>query len=379
MKKRPLLIVCLLATFGCSVAAMAEPKHPNIILFIGDGMGQAQADAASLYRFGLRGQLHFEHLPIQGTVATDSASAGVTDSAAAGTAFATGQKVRNGVISRAIPGDGEPLPTLFELARERGYHTGLVSTAHITHATPAAFVAHQKSRNAYEAIGRDMLAFQPMVMLGGGGRGITPDQASEAGYPAVVTTRRELEAAVHQDEGENARPLIGLFAEGHLPFVYEDLQAEAPAYDRLPHLTEMTLAAMAVLAEHQPYILMVEGARIDHAGHGPGAYPMTQEDRIRLNIYETLALDDAATLATRHACENTLIVVTSDHETGGLEVVESRGKWRFPKVTWSTGGHTDVNVPLAATGPQAERFRGDLDNTDVFRRMLEVIELAESE
>jgi len=156
--RKKINITIILVLLGCILTAeplSATPK--NIILLIGDGMGFEQVKAAGMYLNGKAGTLSFESFPNQAEVTTYSADSSVTDSAAAGTAIATGHKVNNGVISMAYPGDGSELYTLLEYFKERGKSTGLVSTTYMTHATPAVFGAHEPSRNNISEIARDYL------------------------------------------------------------------------------------------------------------------------------------------------------------------------------------------------------------------------------
>ena len=134
--------------------AAAPPK--NVIMMIGDGMGPEQVKAAGMYFGGAAGTLNFESFPNQAQMTTASANSLVTDSAAAATALATGVKVNNNVVSLAIPGDGSELPTMLELLKAQGKSTGLVTSTQITHATPAAFGAHETSRNNRSQIGQEL-------------------------------------------------------------------------------------------------------------------------------------------------------------------------------------------------------------------------------
>ena len=326
----------------------------NVILFIGDGMGFEQVKAAGLYLHGETGTLSFESFPHAGAARTAAADAKITDSAASGTAMATGVKVNNGVISMAIPGDGRELETALEHWRRLGRSVGLVTTTAMTHATPAAFGAHEPSRANADQIARDYLdQTRPDVLLGGGGIGMSPDAAREAGY-TVVTDRAGLLAL---DTDAVAR-LSGQFGESHLPYVYDGCDGT------LPRLPEMTATALAILGRNpEGFFLMVEGGRIDHAGH---------ENHIERNVIETVEFDAAVreALEWTGSREDTLIVVTADHETGGLSVVEGRGQGQFPAVTWSTGNHTDADVPVYATGPNSESVTGVFENTGIFDILL---------
>jgi alkaline phosphatase len=373
MSNRTMIVAVCLVFAGLLLQPTRAEQPPNIILFIGDGMGQMQVDTASLYRHGRVGALRIDQLPVRSTLSTESASSRVTDSAASATAIATGRKVNNGVLSVAIPGDGADLPTIFDVARRQGYTTGLVTTTHLTHATPAAFVAKQAKRSEYAAIGRDMLTFKPLVMLGGGGFGLSPEMAEEAGYDHVVTDKHALRRLANEQHVVSGS-VAGLFGEDHLPFVWYEMQAERSAYEDLPHLRETTAAAVRILQQHQPYILMVEGGRIDHACHGPRVYEqMKPEERLPLCVHETLAFDDAVAEALKLAGDQTLIVVTADHETGGMAILQPGKQGRYSTVTWSTHGHTDVQVPLRAIGPGSEHFAAPLDNTDIFHRLNKIL------
>lgn len=175
-------------------AAFAEPR--SIILCIGDGMGEQEVRAASMYAYGSTGKLVFEQFPHQARIRTATVYGRITDSAAAGTAMATGKKVKRGVISLATSGSSKALQTILEKFEAMGKSTGLVTTSYITDATPAAFGAHEASREYRKRIASDYLkSSRPNVLLGGGGKGMTPERAMQAGY-RVVTNAAELEAAV---------------------------------------------------------------------------------------------------------------------------------------------------------------------------------------
>ncbi len=321
----------------------------NVIFCIGDGMGFEKVKAASMYAHGMVGTLSFEAFPYQGEVTTHSADSPMTDSAAAATAMATGSKVNNGVVSTALPGDGRELYTLLECFKDQGKSTGLVSTTFITHATPAAFGAHEPKRGNLAEIAEGYLnKTRPNVLLGGGGNGMAEAAAKAAGY-AVVTNRDELLSL----DIENVPRVSGQFGDTNLPYEFDGL-------GNLPHLSEMTLTALKLLAKNPTgFFLMIEGGRIDHAGHS---------NDIERNIYETLEFSRTVQVAINWANKrtDTLIVVTADHETGGLKVLENKGKGIFPIVSWSTGGHTTTNIPVYGWGANAACISGVMDNTDFF-------------
>jgi alkaline phosphatase len=330
-------------------AASPDTRVKNIILFIGDGMGLEHIRAAGMYLNGEPGTLIFESFPYQGTVTTHSANKPVTDSAAAATAMATGKKVNNGTISMAIPGDSSELTTLLEYYSSLGKSTGLVTTTFITHATPAAFAAHEPHRLNYNEIAGDYFTqTRPTLLFGGGGFGVSPELARVNNY-TVVTTREELETL-----GPDANLKVsGQFGTGHFP--YED---SFPV--NLPTLKEMTEAALAILANNnQGFFLMIEGGRIDHASHA---------NDIENTVLETIKFHEAVSYAYEWAGlrGDTFIIVTADHETGDLKVLENNGKGNLPGIAWGTGGHTGKNVGIYAYGNRGSLIKNVMDNTDIY-------------
>ncbi|MEE8451233.1 MAG: alkaline phosphatase [Thermoguttaceae bacterium] len=324
----------------------------NVIVMIGDGMGPEHVDAARMF---LGGDIIFDHAEYQAEMTTYSANSAVTDSAASGTAMATGQKVNNGTIGSAIPGDGDELASSLEILQARGKATGLVTTAQITHATPAAFGAHAESRGDYEEIAVDLLTqTRPNVLFGGGGFGMSVDAAMDAGYTVVTDT-----AGLLALDADTWSYVSGQFGTSHMPFEYDGV-------GNLPHLSQMTDVALDLLDDDPDgFFLMVEGGRIDHAGHG---------NDIERNVRETVEFANTVetVLAWAAGRTDTLVIVTADHETGGMSIVTDNGAGQAPEVTWSTNGHTATNVPVYAWGNGADAVNGVLDNTDIFN--LSVVE-----
>jgi len=358
-------VLCLLVVG----AAWAEaPK--NVILFIGDGMGFEQVKAASLYAAGKEGTLAFEPYG-KGEVMTRSVAAGrPTDSAAAATALATGHKTANGRIGTTP--DGRELPTVLECLARRGKWTGLVTTVPITHATPAGFAAHCNNRNEYEKIAADYFErSRPNVLFGAywaDGKGVTEAKARAAGY-AVVRTREALADFVHQSAGAaDTLHVSGQFAAEQLPYehdggIHKGGRANV-SYETAPHLSEMTSVALQILSRSPDgFFLMVEGGALDWACH---------ENHLERAVGETLEFAKAFQIALNWAkgCPDTLILVTADHECGGLKVRKAAPRGQLPKVVWTTGGHTGTNVPLYALGLGSERLEGVVDNTDLFGVMV---------
>ncbi len=334
------------ALTGVVAASVASAQPKNVIFMIGDGMGPAQVQAAAMFAGT---PMSFESLPYQGLVTTYAANNAVTDSAAAATALATGQKVNNNVVSLDLPGDGSELTTLLEHYKALGRDTGLVTTTYMTHATPAAFGAHETSRYNKNQIGSDYLnQTKPNVLFGGGANGMSVSAAQLAGYN-VVTDAAGLLAL-----NTNTQTYVsGQFGTYHLPYEVDGLGS-------LPHLSQMTDVALDIL-DNDPdgFFLMVEGGRIDHAGHS---------NDIARNIGETIEFSNTVQSVLDWAAgrDDTLVIVTADHETGGLNIVADNGVGNLPTVSWSTDYHTAANVPVYAFGAHANQVRTVMNNTDFF-------------
>jgi alkaline phosphatase len=341
----PFVLFCLVLFLP--YIAQAEPN--NVIFLIGDGMGPEQVKAAGMYLNGLPGTLSFESLPYKGELTTGSADNAITDSAGAGTALATGVKVNNGVISKEIPGDSNDLLTLLEFYKARGRVTGLVTTSFMTDATPAAFGAHETSRTNYEQI-TDDYRFQTQVniLLGGGGNGMTSQKFKDLGY-TVVTDAVGLLAV----DTNSTYHLSGQFGTGQMKY-------EADGMGDQPHLSDMALTALNIVDdEPNGFFLMIEGGNIDHAGHS---------NLTKANIFETVEFNKTVRMILNWAAGrgDTLVLVTADHETGGLKVLTNNGDGNLPTVSWSSTNHTAANVPVYAWGVNAEAIYGIMDNTEMF-------------
>ncbi|MCC7147385.1 MAG: alkaline phosphatase [Phycisphaeraceae bacterium] len=336
--------------------AWATPPK-NVIILIGDGMGFEHVKAASIYASGAEGTLSFEQLPYQGQVITNTVSGGTTDSAAAATAMATGHKVIAAAISTAQPPPagsglkwGDPMTTMLEILMAQGKSSGLVSTAQITDATPAAFGAHAMTRSQRAIIANGFLTQNKVnVILGGGDGGyITNTMAQAAGY-TTVANRTQLQAVNTQ----TTTYLTGIFGNDALPY-------EANGLGALPHLSEMATTAIDILDnDPQGFFLMIEGGRIDHAAHA---------NNIAQTVLETVEFSNTVQLVLNWAAgrTDTLVLVTADHETGGLHVLANLGQDVMPTVSWSSTEHTSTKVPVYAWGVNAQMVSGIIDNTDIF-------------
>ena len=308
----------------------------NVILFIGDGMGPVHVEAASLY---LGRPLVFETFPHTSSMTTHSTSK-VTDSAAAATAIATGERVDNEVVSVDLPGDGRELPTVLENWQAQGKATGLVTTSHITDASPAAFAAHEADRDNEDAIALDyFLDTRPNVLLGGGADGASGTLALGAGYTVVIDA-----AEMQTLDTDGVTHLSGQFGEGKMRPINHGREP-------LPSLAQMTETALDVL-DNDPdgFFLMVEQEGTDSYSHG---------NNLELMVDALIELEEAVNTALDWADDHgdTMIIVTADHETGGLQIDQDNGAGELPDVSWEAESrHTDAEVPIYARGPRAPQI-----------------------
>jgi alkaline phosphatase len=302
--------------FSYSVLSFAA-QAKNIILMIGDGMGPAHVHIAWLYTTRQLGRnLVMTEVMDNGCTAymvNDTADSTVTESAAAATQMATGVKVL--ARSIGIGPDGKDLKTILEMAREKGKATGLVTTSGITDATPASFVAHVAQRSEEEKIADQLIKSDVNILFGGRKEFFLPqsekgrrkdgknllNDAKGNGY-LVVETAEEMKQA-------DGKKILGLFNQSNMLFEIDRKGSTEPS------LAEMTTKALEVLSkEGQGFFLMVEAGRIDHAAH---------VHDIGGVIWDTLAFDEAIGVAYgfQKANPDTLLIITADHETGGLIVL----------------------------------------------------------
>ncbi|MBI1372788.1 MAG: alkaline phosphatase [Phycisphaera sp.] len=364
---------CVVCLFVCVGVVGAAGKPTRVIFFIGDGMGPEHVHAARLYA----GEpMSFERLPGHGMVTTRSADNAVTDSAASATAMAAGVKVNNGVIALAIPGDKRPLPTILEQLKARGWATGLVTNDELVGATPAGFGSHAVNRkDAADIVKCYLTQTQPDVLLGGGGGGMDASAFAKAGY-ATATDVASFGAAAKRVAGDKALKLCGVFGPTRFPYRYHDelLPADKREYGvTYPQLADMTTAALNTLdRDPDGFFVMIESAMTDKSGHASGT--KGDADRTGCNVYATVTLSRAvqAALDWAKGRDDVLILVTADHETGGMSIAADNGKGKLPTVKWSHKSHTAVNVDVFSTGPGSERFTGTIDNTDLYKILAEV-------
>jgi alkaline phosphatase len=359
----------------------ADDQPRAIILLIGDGMGVGQRTAARWHAVGQEGQLAMDAMPVSGWSRTGSADSAITDSAAAGTALATGVKTNNRLIS--MDPYSNTLATILEHAQARGMAVGLVTTVQMAHATPAVFASHVPKRSMMTEIASQMMERQVDVLLGGGedeflpsaetgcypqagertdGRNLV-DEAVAVGYTYVCTPTAF--AAVPT----TTTRLLGLFADEGMTRPFS------------PTLAQMTQKSIDILSQDpEGFFLMVEGGQIDWACHANDAANA---------ITDTIDFDAAVAVAQTYAATNpnALVIVTGDHETGGMSVTldqtgdpKEDGPFRMPDdtlfyVNWLTTTHTAANVPTTAQGVFSDLLDQRTDeNTYIYDVMYELVE-----
>lgn len=392
----------------------------NVILFIGDGMGQAHRFAGQLLSAGRDGKLAMDRLAVLGQMGTMSADpqSFVTDSAAAATAIATGVKTVNGAVS--IDPEGRERLTILELARSSGRAVGLVTTCQLTDATPAAFAAHVPHRVDQSEIARQYIERNHVDVLFGGGaahwfpagsclpeslsadglaggigtQGNLVERATALGYEFVSDAPGLEQSLARRARGADGR-LLGLFAAQE--FFVQAAEGLGAIYDPPVSLADLTAAAINVLSQKpEGFFLMVEESAIDRMCHRNNA---------AVTLKGVLELDRAVQVALAFAnrTPNTLVVVTADHECGGMAIAGSEDQpypyepggglldtllagedGPFPVagsdygfvVGWATTGHTAAPVPITAAGPGAEGLAGSIENTDLFHVLVAAMDLA---
>ena len=356
-------------------------KPKNIILLISDGMSLTQVSTYRLLKGGPNERIAVDKFPVSGIVLTHSENAIVTDSASSATAFSTGRKTNNGALG--LDEDNKILENFTEIIDRYGYVSSLISTSEITHATPAAYASHVDLRWKTDEISLQMMESNVMTILGGGRHFFLPEDLGGKRSDGlnlleqmessrmVMTEKKELDSFDHSDLGK----VVGLFADEALR---DKEKPENHVFE--PSSSEMLNFAINRSEKFNEngckgFFIMLEGSQVDWAGHANDLNYLKREMQ---------DFDEAVELALDYATQNqdTLVIATADHETGGL-LIESSSPTDYtaPEVKFSFntgigyGSHTGVPVPVYAYGPGSENFTGTLDNTDIFYAMLEAVNM----
>lgn len=374
-----------------------EGKAKYIFLFIGDGMGNSQVAVTESYMSWKEGklggaQLTFTQFPVFGTATSHSANSNITDSSAAGTAIACGEKTNNGYLG--VDSEGNPIKSMSYDLKEEGYSIGIISSVPINHATPGSFYGHNKDRGGYYAITQEIPAsgFEYFASAGilhyfgpDGNSESSADLLEQQGYDVCFG-----KADFEQSRKNNDR--IVLCQEYNKDVEPKNYDSTGNKPESEITLAEMVQYGIDFLGTDEPFFIMCEGGEIDWACHSNKTLPM---------INATIAFSDAVAVAYefyKQHPDETLIVVTADHATGGV-ALGARGRYNsgFEEldkswqennnsnnldpiankelndralIGWTTGGHTGEPVPVYAVGAGAEKFSGRMDNTEIKGKIL---------
>ena len=338
--------------------AKEEPVR-NVIYMIGDGMGLTHVSMMMLEE-GYR-PTSFDRSQNVALITTYSANNRVTDSAAAGTALASGRKTNNGMLG--MTPDGETFESMMEKAMDEGWKAGLVVTVYLQHATPAAFYAHVPSRNDLDEISEQFVESGVDVAFGGGRKFLAADRGDgktlidelKAKDYRVVYDLQEADAV---DRGR----IVGLFSEEYMPTVLNGRDEN--------YLCDATKKALEILTNNAGrkggFLLMVEGSQIDSEAHANNAQGI---------LAETRDFDRAVGAAMDYADAHpgTLVVVTADHETSGLSITSNETDFTLSDSGvgshFGTTGHSGTMVPVYLYGTGAERINGVMDNTELSKKI----------
>ena len=357
MKKLTILSLVALVMMGmlsaCGNKKEETPEPPkalNVIYFIGDGTALPQVYAGML---ATREDLVFPKFPYIGVVDTHSASNDITDSAAGGTALASDHKTKNAMVG--MNPDSIPVKTLLEVFHEQGKETGLVVTSYITHATPACFYAKVPHRRQYEDIALQMAEADNINLAIGGGMKHFNQRKDSVNL--VERMENELGWKVYDTLANidvTCKKYAVLADDNHMP-------KAAERGDFLPRAVKTALRTLD--GAENGFFLMVEGSQIDFACHANDSAWMVDE-----LVDFSYAIQVALDYAEEHG--NTLVVVTADHETGGLTMPDLQGKYTNVSFCYSTRSHTCLPVMVYAYGPGAEQFTGWMQNTAIKGKIL---------
>lgn len=330
-------------------------KPKNVLLLIGDGMGLGHIQAASTANGGKLNMTNMRHLGFSNTA---SFSPGNTDSGAGGSAIATGVKTFNGALS--VDTTGRAQANIPDLLSKKGIHSGILSTGDASDATPAVFYAHHRDRNASEEISFSLAKNNTIDILIG---------ALPAVFTDSVKYRQLKDSLANNRFTVLASKAAFLSSSEEKLVVYLPDSLMRPVKDgRDDLLSDFLVASIAKLKDRgRGFFIMAEGAQIDYGGHARDLTYVTTE---------TLDFDRAVGEALRFADRNgeTLVIVVADHETGGLSLLDAEPARGAIRANFSSNDHSSAMVPLMAYGPGAQNFTGYFENTEIFKRIMQLFD-----
>jgi len=331
------------------VATMSKPK--NVILMIGDGMGLSQITAGLIINNQQLNLEQFNNIGLHKSFSYDNL---VTDSAAGATAFASGVKTYNGAIG--VTPDTIAAKTLLEEAQDKGLETGLVVSSTIVHATPAAFIAHNRLRKNYEEIAVDVSNHTADVLIGGGKKFFDRRKDEQDLISKMESNGYEVKTFLDGDIQnltlDPSKKILYLTAD-------EDPLPVSQGRDYLVPATELALNRLN--QSENGFFMMIEGSQIDWGGHANNSDYIVSEmidfDHVIGKVLDFAKKD-----------RNTLVVVTADHETGGYAILNGTTAEKI-EPGFSSTYHSATMIPVFAYGPGSEDFRGIYQNTDINKKI----------
>lgn len=357
---RHIIFVALICLFNhTQIAAQNDTIRPkNVIIFIGDGMGLSQISSNILSSKRKTAFESFKHI---GLVKTHSHSNLITDSGAAATAMATGHKTYNNAIG--LNKDSIPVTNLMELAYKNNYNTGILVTSPITHATPAAFYAHSKHRINAEEIALQLCQKNIDLLIGGGRESFFDRESDEMNL--IDSLKRK--GYLVFDITEERLPDLNTISSKEKMIYFSSDFLPAGAISGREYLPFYCSSAPQFLRKKDKdgFFLMIEGSQLDMSLHSNSSIEFVEEMKDTEESIERL-------LKFVKQDKETLLIVTADHETGGL-AIEGGKVGRKLKFDYTSNGHTASMVPLFAIGPGSEVFTGIYDNTIIFKKIVELL------
>ncbi len=350
LKRKLISFAAILIASNSSIFAQTT-EVKNIILIIGDGMGLSQVYAAMVAN---KQALNLEKATFFGFSKTWSASDYTTDSGAGATAISTGQKTYNGAI--AVDTNKKPLTTIMEYASHKGLATGAVVTINLANATPAAFFTHNEYRYNYNDITNNYLTAKFDILIGGGAYRFDSLKVS-------TTLKNRGCQVIYSPDSINLGvkgPILCLADSDDLPRVLDG---------RGNYLEKSVDIALNKLVQNKKgFFLMIEGSQIDLGGH---------DQNIDYIVTEVIDLDKAIGKAFSFADKNpgTLVIITADHETGGLALIDGDIKKGESVAAFAAAHHTGVMVPVYTYGTGAQEFSKIMQNTELFEKMMKALKL----
>jgi len=374
MNFNKIILVCIVLTlFACNSSSTANKRvivPKNVILLISDGTGLSQISSAFYFKESSPNYSRFKNI---GLIKTSSSRQDVTDSAAGATAFACGVKTYNGAIG--VSDDSTDVKNLVEIVSLKNIKTGMIATSSITHATPASFYAHTLNRGSAEKIASQLVASEIDFFAGGGLQFFNNRIDGRNLLNALNEKQFTIDTIALNDFSkiQSSEKVGYLLAKDDMP------PAAEGRGDFLSKATELSIRFLS--KDKSSFFLMTEGSQIDWGGHqNNGPYLVS----------ELIDFDNTIGIALDYAVKdgNTLVIVTSDHETGGFTLSAKKKKredgseysdYSEAGMTFSNGGHSAALIPVFAFGPSSEEFIGVYENNDIFDKILKVTKWGEQD